>query len=38
MAMLVGFDVHRAQITFDALDLTSGKIHRGAQLRARRRA
>jgi transposase len=29
MAIVVGFDVHRAQITFDALDLTSGEIHRG---------
>lgn len=29
MAIVVGFDVHRAQITFDALDLSSGEIHRG---------
>ena len=29
MAIVVGFDVHRAQITFDALDLISGEIHRG---------
>ncbi len=29
MAIVVGFDVHRAQITFDALDLESGEIHRG---------
>lgn len=29
MAIVVGFDVHRAQITFDALDLTSGEVHRG---------
>ena len=26
MAIVVGFDVHRAQITFDALDLMSGEI------------
>ena len=29
MAIVVGFDLHRAQITFDALDLSSGEIHRG---------
>lgn len=29
MAIVVGFDVHRAQITFDALDLESGEVHRG---------
>jgi transposase len=29
MAIVAGFDVHRAQITFDVLDLTTGEIHRG---------
>jgi transposase len=29
MAIVAGFDVHKAQITFDALDLESGEIHRG---------
>jgi transposase len=29
MAIVAGFDVHRAQITFDALDRESGEVHRG---------
>jgi hypothetical protein len=29
MAIVAGFDVHRAQITFDALDTESGEISRG---------
>ena len=29
MAIVAGFDVHRAQITFDALDSESGEVHRG---------
>jgi hypothetical protein len=29
MAILAGFDVHRAQITFDALDTDSGEVVRG---------
>jgi transposase len=29
MAIVAGFDVHRAQITFDALDLATGEVHRG---------
>jgi transposase len=29
MAILAGFDVHRAQITFDALDSESGEVTRG---------
>jgi Transposase len=29
MAIVAGFDVHRAQITFDALDTESGEVHRG---------
>ena len=29
MAIVAGFDVHRAQITFDALDDKTGEIHRG---------
>jgi hypothetical protein len=29
MAIVAGFDVHRAQITFDALDTETGEIHRG---------
>jgi hypothetical protein len=29
MAIVAGFDVHRAQITFDALDTESGKVSRG---------
>jgi transposase len=29
MAVVAGFDVHRAQITFDALDTETGEIHRG---------
>jgi transposase len=29
MAIVAGFDVHRAQITFDALDRESGELHRG---------
>jgi transposase len=29
MAIVAGFDVHRAQVTFDALDLESGEVHRG---------
>lgn len=29
MAIVAGFDVHKAQITFDALDLSSGEVHRG---------
>ena len=29
MAIVAGFDVHRAQITFDALDTETGELHRG---------
>jgi transposase len=29
MTIVAGFDVHKAQITFDALDLTTGEVHRG---------
>jgi transposase len=29
MAIVAGFDVHRAQITFDALDTETGEVHRG---------
>jgi len=29
MASVAGFDVHRAQITFDALDQETGEVHRG---------
>jgi transposase len=29
MAIVAGFDVHRAQITFDALDTDSGEVERG---------
>jgi transposase len=29
MAIVAGFDVHRAQITFDALDQGTGEVHRG---------
>src|SRR3954453_3638480 len=29
MAIVAGFDVHRSQITFDALDTESGEITRG---------
>jgi transposase len=29
MAIVGGFDVHRAQITFDATDCASGEVHRG---------
>ena len=29
MAIVAGFDVHRAQITFDALDLETGEVQRG---------
>src|SRR5439155_23575513 len=29
MAIVAGFDVHRAQITFDALDGGTGEVHRG---------
>ena len=37
MAIVAGFDVHRAQITFDALDTETGEIHRG-RMRADREA
>lgn len=29
MAIVAGFDVHKAQITFDALDTQTGELHRG---------
>jgi transposase len=29
MAIVAGFDVHRTQITFDALDRETGEVHRG---------
>ena len=29
MTIVAGFDVHRAQITFDALDRDTGEVHRG---------
>jgi transposase len=29
MAIVAGFDVHRAQITFDALDIETGEVRRG---------
>ena len=29
MAIVAGFDVHRAQITFDALDTETGEVMRG---------
>src|SRR5215213_782580 len=29
MAIVAGFDVHRAQVTFDALDTDSGEVMRG---------
>ena len=37
MAILAGFDVHRAQITFDALNTETGEVLRG-RLRADRAA
>src|SRR3954469_1212631 len=37
MAILAGFDVHRAQITFDALNTETGEVVRG-RLRADREA
>src|SRR3954467_7373648 len=37
MAIVAGLDVHRAQITFDALDTETGEIHRG-RIRADREA
>jgi transposase len=37
MAILAGFDVHRAQITFDALDTETGEVLRG-RLRSERDA
>ena len=37
MAIVAGFDVHRAQITFDALDTVTGEVHRG-RIRADREA
>jgi hypothetical protein len=29
MAIVAGFDVHRARVTFDALDWETGKVYRG---------
>jgi transposase len=29
MAIVAGFDVHRAQVTFDALDQVTGEVDRG---------
>jgi hypothetical protein len=29
MAIVAGFDVHRAQITFDALNGETGEVYRG---------
>ncbi len=29
MTIVAGFDVHKAQITFDALNLETGELHRG---------
>jgi transposase len=29
MTIVAGFDVHRAQITFDALNQETGEVHRG---------
>jgi len=29
MTIVAGFDVHRAQITFDALDTDTGELRRG---------
>jgi hypothetical protein len=29
MAIVAGFDMHRAQVTFDALDTESGEVIRG---------
>jgi hypothetical protein len=29
MAIVAGFDVHRRQITFDALDIEAGEVSRG---------
>src|SRR5215210_6208266 len=29
MTIVAGFDVHRAQVTFDALDRETGEVHRG---------
>jgi hypothetical protein len=29
MAIVAGFDVHRSQITFDALDVETGEVTRG---------
>jgi hypothetical protein len=29
MAIVAGFDVHRAQITFDALNQETGEVYRG---------
>ena len=37
MAIVAGLDVHRAQITFDALDTDSGEVMRAGSLRRRRR-
>src|SRR3954447_24107567 len=37
MAIVAGFDVHRARITFDALDTETGEVHRG-RIRADREA
>lgn len=35
MTIVAGFDVHRAQITFDALDLSTGEVHRGRMASSR---
>ena len=37
MAIVAGFDVHRAQITFDALDTVGGEV-RGGRIAATREA
>ena len=35
MAILAGFDVHRAQITFDALNTETGEVLRGPRCASR---
>jgi hypothetical protein len=37
MAIVAGFDVHRRQITFDALDTKTGEVSRVGSTRLRRR-
>jgi ABC-type ATPase involved in cell division len=38
MAIVIGFDIHREQVTFDALDDVTGEVQRGRIARADRSA